>query len=318
MTPRKLLLRILLPLVGMILPPTSSAVAGPLQLRTGFPAYAFSGMDASDSETASSFYLKKMTEDLGMVYSSRIYQNREELFHDMVAGKLDFVLLCTADLLRTGGPETFTPILAPMRGNEIGESFQLLVHRDSGIKTLADLRGRSLLSFVGSDSVLEDAWMNRELAAAHLPPAKEIFRTIDYPQAASKTVLPVFFRKADACIISQSLVDVIAQLNPQVRERLVPLIKSELLLTNVMCVRSDYPAEGRRKLIEAAVSMGKTVQGRQLMTLTKITRVLPYDPSMLKSVTKLAPLSPVHITPPPDQLLPLSERSPDAPPRSVR
>ena len=297
MTPRKnlLLLRILLlALPGMILAASAlPAISEPLRLRTGFPAYAFAGMDANDSETASSFYLKKMSEDLGMVYSSRIYQDRAELFRDMVAGKLDFVLLCSADLLRTGGPETFTPILAPMRGQEIGESFQLLVHRESGIKTLADLRGRTLLSFVGSDSVLEDAWLNRELAAASLPPAKNLFRAIDYPQAVSKTVLPVFFRKADACIISQSLVDVIAQLNPQVRDRLVPLIQSEVLLTCAMCLRSDYPAEGRRKLVESAVTMGNTVQGRQLMTLTKITQVLPYDPAMLKSVTNLAPLTPV-------------------------
>ncbi|MDB6072138.1 MAG: hypothetical protein JWL81_3309 [Verrucomicrobiales bacterium] len=261
--------------------------AVPLELRIGFPAYAFSGLNANDSETVTTFYLKRVAEDLGLKYSARIYPDRHELYRDMNAGKLDMVLLSSSDICDKDSPKNFPSILAPLRGEDIGESIQLLVHRDSDIKTLADLRGRHLLSYVSNDAILEIAWLNRELAKQNLPPAPELFRNISHPEAASKTVLPVFFRKADACLITKSLFDILGQLNPQLQQRLVPLANSELLLSSALCLRADYSPEGRRRIMEAACNLASTPHGRQLITLTKLNRIIPFKPEMLHTVEKL-------------------------------
>ena len=272
---------VLLALFAMLLPGFAQAPSG--LLRAGFPVYAFSGVELNDAEVSSSFYLKKMTESVGMRYQSRIYKDKGQLREDMISGLLDFVMLTPPDLSDPEIEKKFEPILVPVRGEVATEKFVLLVHRDSNLNTPADLAGKNLLMFSGSDSVLEFNWLDRELAKAGLPPSKQHFKTIEYPQGATKSVLPVFFRKADACLVSESVFTLISKLNPQVKQRLIPLLTSEELLTTVLAIRRGYSMENREKLIKIASSLNDSTDGKQILLLTKIDRVVLFEPGMMES-----------------------------------
>jgi ABC-type phosphate/phosphonate transport system substrate-binding protein len=283
---RALLLLILLALPGSIL------AAPPILLRGGWPIYAFSGVSHNDVEVSTSFHLKKLADDHGMSYTSRLYTSRAELTADMLSNKLDLVLLNPLDLMNPDINALFEPLLCPIRGDAVEQKLLLLVHRDSGIHSLQDLRGRKLLIFSGIDSGLEMAWLNRELTKAKIPSnAARHFGTIEYPTAAGQTIPPVFFKKADACIVSESIFSMLARLNPQVNQRLISLATSEPLLNAVVCLRKDYPVAQREILLNTALNLNKSADGHQILLLTRIDQVVPYNPQLFESSKKLLLLS---------------------------
>lgn len=244
-------------------------------------------MEPHFARNTASSYLHMLTHGLGMSYSSRIYTDRTSLKRDLEEKKLDFVLISSMDLIRGEMVPGFRPVLAPKAAGEVGHKFLVLVHQHSGFQSLEDLKSRHLLVFSDSDAGLEDAWLNRELARRNLPAARDFFRLIDRPMSAPRTVLPVFFRKADACIIPASLLELVAASNPQVKMRLLPLVQSEAFLTTVMCLREDFPAKARTTLINAAVQISSQPEAGNFISMTRVSQVTKFEDHMLDSVREL-------------------------------
>lgn len=289
-----------------------------LPLRAGFPSYAFAGMEANYAKNTASIYLQMLTEGLGMAFSSRIYPDRASLKQDVANQRLDFVMVSSVDLLGGQLVPDFQPVLAPLTGGEPGQKFLLLVHQHAGLQSIAELGNRHLLVFSDSEAGLEDIWLDRELARRNLPAGKEFFRLIERPLSAPRTVLPVFFRRADACIISASLLDQIASSNPQIKTRLVPLAESERFLATVLCLRQDYPAAARKKLVEAAEQISQHPEFRPLLSMAKVGQVSRFREPMLDTVRAL--LTDQSLRPPVMPINPVSLAGPGpalpAPPAS--
>jgi ABC-type phosphate/phosphonate transport system substrate-binding protein len=168
-----------------------------------------------------------------------------------------------------------------------GEEYVLLVHQSSGIQSLADLRGRSMLLYQQTRMCLDRIWLDTLMAAAHLGPMETSLGRVESSPKLSRVVLPVFFRQIDACVVARQGFKTMCELNPQLAKQLRELAVSPKLLTTFMAFHKDCPPETRRRFLAAVADLHKTVAGRQVLTLFGGSHLVEADSSLLGASLEL-------------------------------
>lgn len=164
-----------------------------------------------------------------------------------------------------------------------GEEYVLLVHQSSGIRSLADLRGRSLLLYKNTRTCMNRIWLDTLLASAHLGAADTLLGRLESNPKLSRVVLPVFFRQADACVATRRGYTTMCELNPQLATQLRTLAVSPKLIVAFLALHKDSPPETRRRFLAAVTELHKTAEGRQALMLFQGTRLVLADVSVLNS-----------------------------------
>ena len=84
----------------------------------------------------------------------------------------------------------------------ISVEYVVLVHQDGGIRRIEDLRGRSVAFYRNSRTSLAPVWLDTVLLRSGFPRGAEFCR-VTRTTKLSNAVLPVFFRKTDACVVTR-------------------------------------------------------------------------------------------------------------------
>jgi ABC-type phosphate/phosphonate transport system substrate-binding protein len=168
-----------------------------------------------------------------------------------------------------------------------GQEYVLLVHQASGLQSLADLRGKSLLLYQNTRTCLDQAWLDTLLSSAHLGVADTFMGRQERNAKLSRVVLPVFFRQADACIVTRRGYGTLCELNPQLARQLRILAVSPKLFPTFMAFQKGVPPETKRRFLAAVLNLHKSAAGRQALMLFGSTRLVEIDVSMLRESFEL-------------------------------
>ncbi len=185
-------------------------------------------------------------------------------------------------LVRSGGKAV------PLVQREEDAQFRsVFITTDAGIKSLADLKGKTL-SF-GSQSSTSGHLMPRSfMMAAGVDPDRDL-RRVAYSGAHDATVAAVASGKVDA-----------GALNISVWEKLVADKKVDASKVRVFhttapyfdynwTVHADMPAAQREKLAKAFLDLSKaTPEGREILELQRATRFVPTQASNYKGIEAAA------------------------------
>jgi phosphonate transport system substrate-binding protein len=181
--------------------------------------------------------------------------------------------------LRSGGK------IVPLAQREEDTKFQsvFIAKTDSGIRTLADLKGRQV-SF-GSQSSTSGHLMPRYfLLQANLTPEKD-FRRVAYSGAHDATIASVVSGKVDA-----------AALDITVWRKFVTENKVDTKAVNVFhttptyfnynwSMHVDSPADLRQRVQKALLDLDPaTPEGKEILTLNRATRYIPTSPENYKGL----------------------------------
>jgi ABC-type phosphate/phosphonate transport system substrate-binding protein len=169
-----------------------------------------------------------------------------------------------------------------------GEEYLILAHAATGIRSAPDLRGRSLIVHDASVTCLADAWLRVLLAQVAGGGRKEFFGTVARDASISRgVVLPVFFRKADACLVARSAFDTMCELNPQLARELRIVAKSPKVVPVLTGFHRNCPAESKKKLSSALVTLQHSIIGGQVLTLFQSRGIVAGDSSALRGTLEM-------------------------------
>jgi len=146
------------------------------------------------------------------------------------------------------------------------EEYILLTHKDSGIKRIADLRGRRLFFFQSPRTSLAPYWLDTVLAQGGFRRTAEFCQITNVPKLQS-AVLPVFFRQIDACVVTLRGFRTMAELNPQMSQQLRVIASSPAMVPALFAFRHDYNDPTRNSIIKELGLMMSTPSGAQFLTL---------------------------------------------------
>lgn len=239
-------------------------------VRVGFSRSMFVGVNVTDAQAAMKVWIGAVVAGGGMNVrsGSRIYDRLEDLRAALVHREIELVVASVSEFMSLEKEADPDHILIGVddAGKDYDE-YVLLVHRDSGFAGVDDLRGRRILIWSNWRTCLVQDWLRTLVPGpGGLEPGGS-FASLVPSEKLSAVVLPVFFRQADACVVTRWGWQTMGELNPQVGRQLRELASSPRITATVVFFRAGYRSPNQADIIAALESMHRTANGRQMLTL---------------------------------------------------
>jgi phosphonate transport system substrate-binding protein len=181
--------------------------------------------------------------------------------------------------IRSGGK------IVPIAQREEDTKFQsvFIAKKDSGIKGLADLKGKQV-SF-GSQSSTSGHLMPRHfLLQAGLNPEKD-FRRIAYSGAHDATIASVVSGKVDAAALDVTVWRKFVSENKVDTKDVDVFYTTPTFFNYHWSVHADMPADLRQKVTQALLDLDPaTPEGKEILQLNRATRYIPTSPENYKGI----------------------------------
>lgn len=178
-------------------------------------------------------------------------------------------------------------IFTDERSARTGVEYVLLVRQDSGRRTVASLRGRLLLAYQHVSMCLGGIWLETLLANEKLEPPDRFFSGVTRTVKVSQAVLPVFFGRADACLVTRGAFETMCELNPQLRRDLQVVATSPAVVTALLGVHKDSSAAIKNGMRSALLGLDDSPSGHQILLLFQSPRLVSLDSSALRPSLEL-------------------------------
>ncbi len=199
----------------------------------------------------------------------------------------DGVAVPTTEFLALREQVKFNRHIFGVTEGTISEEYVLLVHAESGLTRIEDLQGRSLNVLRHSRMCLAMPWLDTLLLEKKLKPALVFFGRVTEDGKLTKTVLPVFFRKADACLVPRKGFRTMGELNPQVNRQLRVLATSPEFVPAGFFFRAGYPQAQQDKFVAEVEQVHARPSGQQVLTVFQVERLEEHPASVLDSAVAL-------------------------------
>jgi ABC-type phosphate/phosphonate transport system substrate-binding protein len=203
---------------------------------------------------------------------------------DTNSRNLDLIVLVANEFTMLKSRPLLDPLFISARDNDIYEQLVLIVRKDSGIKTIKDLRGKVFVNHRELYNEMKKVWLETLVMKDGAWDIKKYFRFSKEVMKPANAVLAVYFKQADFCIVSRNNFVVSAELNPQLKKELAVLTESRPFAGGVVAIRKDYNRHNREIIIDILEKLHHDVQGRQLLTIFHKNRLVPYRPEYLTSL----------------------------------
>jgi len=200
---------------------------------------------------------------------------------------IDGAAVTTEEYLGLDPGQQSSNLFMSIIGGEFTEEYLLLVRVDSGISDLGGLRGRKIILFDNPRASLARMWLEVILAEKRLSAPTDHFGQVLTAEKLAKVVLPVFFRKQDACIVTRRGFETMCELNPQVRAQLRVVVTSPKLVPAVGFIRPSYHLQLREALMTALTHLETSAAGTQVLTLFQSDQLREAPASLLDSARDL-------------------------------
>ena len=183
--------------------------------------------------------------------------------------KADVLILTAEEFFALENQGLEGPVLLSKVRESFTEDYLLLSRADSALGKVEDLKGRSLIVASDARSSLATAWLEVLCREHGLGPAAGALAKIARNSKTTQVVLPVFFGKADACIVTRAGWEVMCELNPQLRKQLRVVAASAPVVPAVTCFRHGFTEAFKQKVIKAVDLSSVKPEFKQLMALFK-------------------------------------------------
>ena len=279
--------------------PSASAAATSVEersptapVRFAFSSRMFSEVNENDARAAMKAWGQTISTERGIPLEPvfQIFDGTKAIAAAIRDKLIDAITLPTDEYWALRDEVPLGSIIIGSKDGQSTAQYVLLVRGDSGIRRLADLRGHSLVVFQNPLTSLAPAWLETELLQHQLGLTEQFWGRVSNSAKLLRTILPVFFHQADACLVTLKGFETMAELNPQIGRQLQILAKSGAMVPNLFCFRGDYVSPNRERILQEISRVGETTAGQQTLALFQTDRLFPGDPAALASAFALLDL----------------------------
>lgn len=269
--------------------PVVPVVATDRIFRLAFSEKMFSQVQIEDARVAMKVWLMTVFRERSIPTDPdpKIYGSLEEMLKGSPGKPAEGFGLTADECWRLSKEIKIDRLVVGAVNGQIAEEYVVIVHRDSGIEGLPDLRGRSLIALDNPRMSLAITWLDTFLLQNGMHTSDKFFKPITVANKLSQVVLPVFFRNSDACLVTRRGFQTMSELNPQVGKQLRILEASQELVPIVFAFRADYASPFREQMLVEMRRLPETPAGQQILTLLQTERVEEQQMSCLDATFEL-------------------------------
>jgi hypothetical protein len=208
-----------------------------------------------------------------------IVEDTPELKKRILTGPPGLVMLDAREFLELSSIGELEPVF-------VGSVDSMVLVAGAAVAGLPDLRDRTAAVLSTSRADLGRKWFESLLQERGLGPPETLLRLLVPVFTPSTAVLPVFFGKHAAAVVTRSGLDVMKELNPQIGARVRVLASSEAVPEMVLCLHRGF-TEHRPVVIEAMRDLHLDPSGKQIMLVFRTARLIPFEPKVLATLRSL-------------------------------
>lgn len=196
-----------------------------------------------------------------------ICKDKDELFNQLKKG-YEVIVLSTPEFLKYRKQFDLVPDLTNGIEGKVGFNYLLVVHKDDNISEIKQLQGSELNIQAQSSMNIPEMLINKLLKENNLPKIDLFFNKITKFHSTSNAVLPVFFKKAKAAIVTEQSLKVLREINPQIEKQLKVIYRSPSIILGLSCINEINMAPDKVKLIrDILANLHTDAYGKQLLNL---------------------------------------------------
>jgi len=260
----------------------------PFDLTVGLSPRSFVEVDTEDIRVIVKTLMKVL---LGKVWAGShnilIYQEQSSMERDILARKVEIAMFLPDEFLGVKNRVPIEPVAIATRYKGIHDEIVILVRKESGIRSSVDLMNKRINIPRGLQAPLFQMWMETLFMKEGVSDSRDFFAALKTVNIPSQAILPVFFKQADACIVLRGAFDLVGELNPQITRELEILYSSSGVPAGIIGLRRDLSVEQRDSMKKILWSVHEEPEGKQIFTLFRISKLLPFRPEYLRSLEAL-------------------------------
>jgi ABC-type phosphate/phosphonate transport system substrate-binding protein len=255
----------------------------------GFSDKLFHEADNRDVRVALKLWMEELNQQMGFNYNPNaiIFDDVESVLQAILDQKIGMIALHTFDYFALKNRIDLEPFLVTNRGGLTTESYLLLVRKDQGFKELKDLEGKQLLIPSGGTGLIPKTWLNSLLKRNGLPEKNTFFNNSREVNKSLHSILPVFFKQADCCVVSSNDFETMKELNPQLESELFIIARSPSYLRSVFCFTKNFSLQEKNDILSVTFKLDSYARGRQILALFRFDGILPFKPENIENVESL-------------------------------
>ena len=277
----------------LTLPPVCIAAEkddGTVQLfRTGFIQNAMMNTDPRDAKAVMEVHAREISRIMGIAVNIKVvlFQEIESMTAALRKGELELAAIPSIDFLRIRKTVPLIPSFVGSNSNGTGITYVIVTRKDSGIRTFADLKGKSLMIPTVSKFESSQLWLEVLLLKAEKGGLDTFFRQVKETPKLSNAIMGAFFRQADAAIVTRTSFTTSCELNPQLASQLTILAESPNLSDAVVCLIPGTSEKLRARIYNAMLTLNETKSGKQIYTIFQTNGITPFKEEYLDGLENL-------------------------------
>ena len=258
-------------------------------LRLGFTYSMFGGVNENDAKASIKALAATVVRERNVPADPDplLFNSTEAIAAAVRAGDVDAIGITTEEFQELVREVRFDRYMMSVRNGDPTEEYLVLVRRDTGLTDLASLRGKRLAVFASPRMALAPIWLDVALTTAGLPPYPEHCGSVTEFTKLSKAVLNVFFRQADAGLVTRHGYATMTELNPQLGVQLVVIAASPAMVPAMFAFRTDLAPGLKEDSVRAMASLHTSLAGQQVLTIFQVGQVAERPLAALDSALAL-------------------------------
>lgn len=259
-------------------------------LNVGYTKSLLSEVDFKDAQVAMDLWVKELSKDSKNPLHPRsiLINDLPSLVRAINAKEVDVLGLSCLDYFKIKDQVNLEPAMVAIIAGKPSKEFSLIIRKDKNLKNLHGLKDMKLL--VGEERPANGVplmWLDTFLVKQGIPGSKKLFGNIKEVDKVSQAVLPVFFKQADACLVSRSGFETMAELNPQIGEQLEIVATSPEFVLGGVFFRKDFREDIKKLITDTCMKFCTYPSGKQIVTLFKAEAFSPFKQSYFTSLLDL-------------------------------
>lgn len=210
---------------------------------------------------------KYLSENLNMEVVMRSLPSYGNLADEFLTPKVDAAFPGKLTYLLTRAKDSIEPIVRPVHMDGISaDRAYLLVRKDSGIKSIADMKGKTL-ALVHHASLCGYLYPRQYFKEKGIYKMDAYFKRIIFTGSHDAVVMAVFGREADIGFAGEDVYRRLIKENPELRieEAMADLHKSPPFTTDGFVVKIDMEPTLKKRLKHLFLGLDKNDEGREIL-----------------------------------------------------
>jgi ABC-type phosphate/phosphonate transport system substrate-binding protein len=252
----------------------------PFHLNIGFSRKAFVNVPKEDIKVAIQLLTQKVAKKTIGTADSQIYDSTDDIERDLKLKKIDVVAMTPEEFIYLRSHTPLEAVMTTVSGKSYEVEMFMLARKDSGLNSVTDLKHKviALPSKNSQYGVTYHTWLETLVMKERAVSTGDFFTIIKETRNASQAAMAVFFRQADACVISSHAFDIASELNPQVAMDMKVISRISRLVGGIIAFRQDLPEERKQKVKKALMTLHEDQEGRQMFILFQLNSLTPFLP----------------------------------------